>query len=165
MTSYLYDVWGPRKPNKISKPDILQHVHAVGKSFIQNAVKFMICITCYQLILLSPANTPLYLTTRLCLRVHELPILGCCRQWHLLHDWNSPIRTYRVVTRYSHNHRACFGKTQTDWSIDCFSAPGRICSQLIFYQLYLIERPLQQSRTHFSCGLKLSKNYREIDGK
>ena len=61
---------------KISKSDILQHFDAVAKSFIQNAVKFMICITCHQLILLSPANAPLYLTTRLCLWVYELQIVG-----------------------------------------------------------------------------------------
>ena len=36
----------------------------------------MICITCHQLILCLPAYTPLYLITRLCLRVYQLQILG-----------------------------------------------------------------------------------------
>ena len=50
---------------KISKSDILQHAVAVDKSIVENAVKFMICITCHQLILYLPAYTPLYLITRL----------------------------------------------------------------------------------------------------
>ena len=50
-------------------------------------------------------------------------------------------------------------KTEINWSIDCFFTQSRKSGQLISSNVYLIKRPLQQSRTHFWCGLKLSKIY------
>ena len=50
-------------------------------------------------------------------------------------------------------------KTEINWSIDCFFTQSRKSGQLISCNVYLIKRPLQQSRTHFWCGLKLSKIY------
>ena len=71
---------------KVFKSEILQHVDAVGKSFIQNAVKLMICITCHQPILCLPACTPLYWTTRICFGYMNCRFQATSGKLHVLHD-------------------------------------------------------------------------------